>query len=264
MPTSLIVPVATAGIQYGASKLMESTSKGGGSSGKSFTPTGISAGGLESSFDGSGRIQVGSNAERMGLVRGLQENFGGLSGQLGLLRQSVAPGMSDLRKSRLGEIENARTAAVGNLRENLARRRVLGSSFGQDAITRAESEFAGQRDRVAAESFLQELELTNQLVTQEYDAGRRVFQTGLDELNLQADIGLKLAGAATQQLGAMARTEAELNAKEAAGAGKFFGEIMGPVAKAGGNAFGSLFSGGGGGGGFYGGSPATNPNLVPF
>src|SRR5690606_4802425 len=115
------------------------------------------------------------------------------------------------------------------LRENLARRRVLGSSFGQDAISRAESEFAGQRERVAAESFLAELEATNNLINQEFAARRQSFQTGLDELNLQAEIATKIATQASDQLGANARLEAALLAKEAEGRGKFFGETFGPL-----------------------------------
>lgn len=237
--TFLAGPLATAGATMLGSKLFGP--KGGSKAPlENFAPAGINAGGLSTGFSG-GNITVTPSAERLGLVRGISDSFGEKAGLLGLLRKSVAPGMSDLRTSRLGEIENARTSAIGNLRENLARRRVLGSSFGQDAITRAESEFAGQRDRVAAESFLQELELSNQLIDQEFTAARQVFQTSLDELNLEADVAVKLGAKATETLGANARALAELNAKEAAGAGKFFGQTFQPVADAFGKGVGEWF-----------------------
>lgn len=194
-----------------------------------FTPPGINAGGLTSSTAG-GSTSITSSGERRGLVQGVTDEFGNQADFLGGLRTAVAPGMSALRASRLAEIDNARTAAVGNLRDNMARRRVLGSSFGQDALARTEIEAGQARDKVAAETFLQELELTNALAAQEFEARRSAFETGLNELNLQADIATKLTAGASQQMGANARLEAELNAKSNAGAGKFAGQIMQPFA----------------------------------
>lgn len=239
--TALATSAITAGANYGLSKLMGGSSEG--SSATSFTPPGISAGGLSSSM-GSKGIEIKSSPYRRALVADLAGASGEQAGLLAELRGRVAPGISELRASRLSEIENARQSAIGNLRENLQRRRVLGSSFGNDAITRAESEFAGQRERVAAESFLQELEASNNLINQEFTVRRQQFQTGLDELNLQADLATKLAGAATTQMGANARLQAELDAKEAAGAGKFFGETIAPFTKQLGTSLGSMFKAG--------------------
>ena len=253
MPTSLIAPIVGSAVSFGASKLFG----GGGDSGGSaqaplqqFKPSGFNAGGLGASFGQDGTLSITPTAERLGAVRGLQDVFGNLAGELGGQRGLVAPGVSALRQQRLSEIENARASAVGNLRENLARRRVLGSSFGQDALSRAEAEFGGQRERVAAESFLQEFELTNQLINQQFGALRGQAQTGLDELNLQADIASKLSAGATGAMQKNAQALAELNAKEAAGKGKFFGDLIAPVAKGAGNAVASFFKPSGGGGNF--------------
>lgn len=243
--TALATSAVTAGANFGLSKLF------GGKKGEAqaglqpgaFAPTGFSAGGLTSGMS-NGNITITPSGQRLGLVGDVANTFAERAGLLSGLRDSVAPGISGLRASRLAEIDNARKAAIGNLRENMARRRVLGSSFGQDAIARAEKEFGQERERVAAESFLQELELTNQLINQEFEARRQQFQTGLDELNLQADVATKLAGVSTQQMGANARLLAELNAKEAAGAGKFFGETFGPFTKALGNSVAGFLGGG--------------------
>jgi hypothetical protein len=207
---------------------------------ENFQAPGINAGGLSSKMGANGVI-IESSPYRQAMVDASAAASGEQADLLGELRARVAPGISELRASRLSEIENARQSAIGNLRENLQRRRVMGSSFGNDALTRAETEFAGQRDRVAAESFLQELEASNQLINQEFTARRQQFQTGLDELNLQADIATKLAGNATTQMGANARLQAELDAKSAAGAGKFFGETMQPFTKQLGETLGGLF-----------------------
>lgn len=188
---------------------------------------GINAGGL-SGANGT----LTPTAERMALVSGVQGAFGNQADALGGLRARLAPGMSDLRTARLAEVENARASAVGNLRDNMARRRVLGSSFGQDALARAELSFGQEKDRVAAESLMQEIEGTARMIDMEGTARRGQYQAGLDELNLQADIAAKLSGAAATQMGAANRLEAELSAKSAAGAGKFFGETFKPVGDA--------------------------------
>lgn len=226
----------SAGVSAGASRLFGG---GGGSTAPAPVSAGINAGGL-SGANGT----LTADANRTGMVRSVADQFGNQADALGGLRARLAPGFSDLRASRLAEVENARTNAIGNLRENMARRRVLGSSFGQDALTRAEVEFGQQRDKVAAESLLQEIEGTQMLINQEFEARRGQFQTGLDELNLQADIATKLAAGATAQMGANARLEAELKAKEAAGAGRFFGQTFQPVANEVGRGISSFFNSG--------------------
>lgn len=206
---------------------------GGGSSKVPFgqTAVDINSGGLTSkSFKGD--VNLSSSPERQGIVGNIQRSFGDLSGELAALRGSVAPGFSDLRKSRLQAVENARLNAIGNLRDNLARRKVLGSSFGQDAITRAEAEFGQVQDRVEAETFLQELALTQDLIQKQYTAERAQFETGLNELNFQTEVGLKLAGKASDAYSAMTNTSMKLDAAAAEGAGKFAGSIAAPLAKA--------------------------------
>lgn len=247
--------VASSAISYGANKLL--APKGGSGSGSgsaqapltSFTPPGINAGGLTSSFGPNG-IGITADANRMAAVGGLQNTFGQQADALAGLRSTVAPGFSDLRTAALTDIENSRSAAIGNLRENLQRRRVLGSSFAQDAVSRGEAEFAKKKAETEAISYLQELEATQQLMQQEFAARRGVFQTGLDEMNLEATLAAGLAGKATDVLGKNAQVEAYLNAQEQAAQGKFIGNLVQPVADAAGKGFGkaagNFFSGGGG------------------
>lgn len=240
--TFLAGPLASAGVSFLGSKLFGGDDKNVDMSSvnaptQNFKPVNFNGGGLSSSFD-NGSISIGANSARQGLVNNLAGQFKNQASEISALRPSVAPGFSDLRASRLQEIENARTNAIGNLRENMARRRVLGSSFGQDALARAELEAGQAKSKIQAETFLQELEATNNLINQEFEARRGQFQTGLDELNLEASLASKLASSATDQLGANARIEsqlnmkgAELDAKAQEGKGKFFGQLVQPVAK---------------------------------
>lgn len=243
---SFLAPIAASAagslVTGGLSKLMG----GGSSSGSSlstFTPTGINAGGLASKINDAGNIQINPSAERTAAVTGVANTFGQQADALATLIPRVAPGISELRAARLGAIENARQSAVGNLRDNLARRRVLGSSFAQDAISRADSEFAQQSERAAAESFLQEMEMTTNLIQQQFSAQRGQFQTQLDEMNLEANLAATLAGKATDVLSKNAQVSALLDSKAQEGAGKFFGQLLQPVGNSVTKSLSSLFSG---------------------
>ncbi len=228
-------------IGAGASALLGGIFGGGGGSTTPENPfRGINAGGLSSSLTGD-TIKLTSNGLRSGLVGSVAATFPKQAAALSALRASVAPGASALRAARLAELENARRQATGDLRDNLARRRVLGSSFAQDSLARTDLAFAQQRDAVVAESFLQELQLTQQLTQAEFEARRGEFQTALDELNLQTEVATQLASGATAQLGANARLKAQLDADAAAGAGKFFGQLAAPIGDAAGKAISGLF-----------------------
>lgn len=193
-----------------------------------FQPQNASGGGLTVRSNG-GTTSVTSSAARTGLIGQISDTFGRAAGATEGLLPRVAPGFSALRSSMLSRVEDARRSSIGNLRDNLARRRVLGSSFGEDAISRADAEFARQKADVEAQTFLQELDLTNKLQQQAFEQRRGSFQVNLDELNLEAGIATKMAGLVTEQLGANARLEAQLDAQAQAGAGKFFGGLLGPL-----------------------------------
>jgi len=172
-------------------------------------------------------------AERMrGLLPEWQQEIGGVLGQ-------VQPGMGALTESRLGEIESARRRTVGNLRENLARRRIMGSSFAQDALSRAESEFAKQKADVAAQSKMEELALTNQLmqerramtaemINKAFQADVGSFTTELEDMKFQEGLATQIASGATAAFAANARLQSQINA-EAQGTGA---ELIGGIAGA--------------------------------
>lgn len=211
---------------------------------ESLKPVGIDAGGLKSTF-ANNSISINASPERSGLVGSIADRFLEQAGLTADLRAKVAPGLSDLRRVRLQEIENARKSSISNLRDNLARRRVLGSSFGEDAIARQELEFGQAKEKVAAESFLQEIDLTNQFINQEFELARSSFSTKLGELNIQAEIAANLGAQATDVLKASAQlqaqlamqkaatnaslsvAQAELDAKAQAGVGQLIGKVAG-------------------------------------
>lgn len=174
-----------------------------------YSSPGFNAGGLSTSFSGN-NYNVSPDANRTGVVNDISSNFRNLGDITGGLRATVGPGFNDLLNARLNSLGDSATSAIGDLRQNLQARRVLGSSFGQDTISRAQSEFQRNRDSIIADNFTKSLDANNQLLKQQYDAYNQSFQANLGELNLEANIANGLTGKASEILAANAQTTAKL------------------------------------------------------
>lgn len=160
----------------------------------------------------------------------------------------VEPGFGRLTDARVLAIDNARQRESSNLRDSLNQRRVLGSSFADNALNRQALEFAQEEESARAESFLQEMDMTRQFVleraqleeaqvnnvtnaaVQAAASEAKAAGVQLDELNALAGIASNAASQATQvsmfnsQLDMQA---AQMNAKAASGEGGFLGTLAG-------------------------------------
>lgn len=221
---------------------------GGGSSGgggnatqplQNFSPTNINTGGF--SFSGKDLISGGSTPERLNLIGQISGLFGNQATQVAGLRPGLETGFSQLRTSlspaslnasltaRLKQIEDARIRSTGDLRENLSNRRVLGSSFGMNALSRADAEFGRLSEQAVAETELakreaaiqeattklQEIDATKQLISEEFALRRESVNTFINNLNVEAQIATQLASNATSALSANAQMQSKLLQQEA-------------------------------------------------
>jgi hypothetical protein len=233
----------------------------GGLNGAKFT--GFNGGGLSSTMN-NGTIGVNASTDRLGVIGKLANLFPEFGDQYAQLRARLDPASGALKTAALSEIENTRTRAIGNLRDNLQRRRVLGSSFAQDTLANAEAEFAQQRAKTSADIDMQAIEATQQLLGQELEVRQGEFTTWLGELNLQAGLSAELASAYQSETNANARALAAIignltsnsqnvnaaNLRQAAtlaaeadkGQGALLSELTKPLASAFGSGVQSLFS----------------------
>src|SRR5690242_19388374 len=189
-----------------------------------FVPPGFNAGGLSSTFGANG-YTVSPSADRTGAVSNIANTFSAQAGDIGNLRSQFAPGYSALRAAQLANIQNNRRAAVGDVSQNLQNRRVLGSSFAQDAINRTAASYDEQEKNAIAQTYLQELEAQHQLIQTQYAASVNSFKTVLDEMNLEAGPAADMTTRVSSALANVANANAKLQADASAGAGKFFGTI---------------------------------------
>lgn len=177
-------------------------------------PININAGGLSTNLNGN-NLSVTSSGSRNNLVNNISGQYGDYASLLQGLRNQVTDPINGLQAVRLAQNENARKQAIGNLRDNLARRRVLGSSFAQDALTRSNLEFAQNADQIKNASYLQSLDAQQQLANQEYQARVNQFNTKLNELNLQGTLGQNLAQQGNQLAAQIAQLKTQLAAQGA-------------------------------------------------
>lgn len=130
--------------------------------------------------------------------------LGGLRGELSALRGEIRPGFGRLTESRIAGLRDQQRRSVGNLREELSRRRVMGSSFAAREVAALEAEFARQEDMIRAESFLTELGMSAELIAQE--AGLIGSQTEMQQQGAQliADFLTAEGGLVAQEFAARA------------------------------------------------------------
>ena len=180
------------------------------------TPS-FSGGGLTgTSINGVGSVTP--TADRTNAIGGLTGAADTAANTFGDLFETVKPGFNDLLASRLNIFNDSARSAIGDLSQNLSARRILGSSFGQDTLSRARSEFGRQRDAIVADNFLKSLEAQRQLTANQFDARIKAFQPKLDELNLEAGLAVQLSQAGSAAMNAAAQFNAKnQNAASAAG-----------------------------------------------
>jgi hypothetical protein len=168
------------------------------------------------------------------LLAGFRGFSTGAASDIRGLRDQVVPGFGALTDVRRQANENARDRAISNLGANLRRRRVAGSSFGNTAMTQAELAFGQEDQKIRAESKLQELAMTQQLIDRELQISTGAITTELNQMLNEGKIAANLTGVAqqaasnyTQVLNDAAQAQARLRTAQIEGVGKMIGQVAG-------------------------------------
>lgn len=192
----------------------------------SYQPITFTSPGLSANYNGDS-ITLNRSSGINSNLTGLSGAFANQATELGALRSQLAPGFGAITQSALAGLENRRRAAIGNLRENLQRRRVLGSSFASDALSRAEAEFSQQESEIRAEAKLKEVALQNELINQQAQARAQQFQTFLDQFNFEAQLATQLSTGVSAIMAENARAQAEVNSNSQMANADFLSGMIG-------------------------------------
>lgn len=207
-------------------------------------PLQFTAGGFRTRLTGpddNRRLRVRSSRKRRDLVSGIRDVLSRGASELSDIRTGVDTPLTRLREAIVGgneaalqRIEDARRRTIGDLSQNLRRRRVLGSSFGQDQIARGGAEFGrlkAEQETQAAERLartaLAELDIRTDLIERETAFAQQALQTSLDELNLEANLAANLAAGFDQTLQRNRETLLEVMQAGASGVGQIIGTGIG-------------------------------------
>lgn len=135
------------------------------------------------------------------------------------LRDSVAPGFGGVTDARVGAARDAGQANISTLRSDLERRKVLGSSFAADTLSRATLEMGKNIGEAKAQSFMEELDANSKLLDAQYKDLMQAVSVQLQELQVSAGVstGLTQNSLAAQQL----------YAQQLASQGQMFGTMAG-------------------------------------
>ncbi len=108
-------------------------------------------------------------AEVKGLIPGVQSAYKGAIAGTDSSLAGLNPGYGDVTNARVKAIQDQASKSSSDLRGDLARRRVIGSSFAGDALARDKAEFAKQEADSRAKSYLEELDAKTKLIQTKLD-----------------------------------------------------------------------------------------------
>jgi len=192
----------------------------------SFQPSGFSSGGLTGQFQDN-QFNIANTGLAQGLTQqgsaATNQRIGDLQGFAGQLD----PLMGAVTQAGVQSLRNTSRRTIGNLSQQLQRRRVLGSSFAQDAINRAQAEFGQREAELQSQMALQSLQAQAQLTDQANQARIQDVQSQIAQMNFESGLAAQLSGQATSALNANAQLNAQLQANLGQQETDLYGSVFG-------------------------------------
>lgn len=227
----------------------------GGGQQVNYTPSGISNPTGYSVGPGGG---ISDSSTLQTNIGQLQSTFGQAANATAGLAATVQPGFSQLRRAGLQQINTTAKANLSTLQNNLAQRRIQGSSFANSQISQANADTEQQKANFTAQAYVDELNASNTLLQQQYQYSASQYSVAINQSNIESSTAASLVSNINSTLASTASVQAELDAKAAAGAGSAVGTVLGLGTGGGNTVGGSLVSSAGTGlSSLFGGSTAA-------
>lgn len=176
---------------------------------RNWSPVSFTTPGLTGNVTREG-VSLTPSTTRTDAFANLSNIFSTQASELGGVKDQVSGAFGAMAKAGSEALSSSRRKAIGNLRENLTRRRVMGSSFGEDALSRAEAEFGQKEAQFLAETKLKELEAQTNLINQQAQAAAQEFTTQINQMNIDANLAANLTQNMNTLLSGLAQAEAGL------------------------------------------------------
>jgi len=155
-------------------------------------PVSFAGPGLGINISSTGDITMNRTPEAQGVMDRLLSGMNVDEAAYSDLLSQIRPGFGRLTDARTKEISRAAERAVGNLRDNLARRNMAGASFAEQQIGSLQAEFAALEDKARAESIVEELKMTNDVISSRTQARNQSIATAWDQIQFEGNLGGQL------------------------------------------------------------------------
>lgn len=233
METAIIGAAVSSAVSAGANKLFGGKKQSAGSTFGGINMPGV----LSGSMGPGGVVQFSSG---LGAYTGdMDTNAREQVNALDELRGQIIPGFGKLSSAtgavydqRRADLRDAQRAATGDLRANIARRKILGSSFADDSLSRLDAEYQKQQNALAAEqgqlqaqNALQELDASLKTLTQRGEIRRQLVLDKVELMGMQANQALQFAQLASGAMQASTELNANLLKQSATAKGAQFGGL---------------------------------------
>jgi hypothetical protein len=143
---------------------------------------------------------VSRTGETQGFMDRLMAGLGADENSYQDLLSQIRPGFGRLSEAQQEQIKNSYAQRYGDLRSQLARRRVLGSSFANADLERMNLERDQQMRASMAESMVQELKMTGDVLKAQTDSRNQTIQTAFSQLQFEGNLGINLTNMVMQSM----------------------------------------------------------------
>jgi len=170
----------------------------GGSGLNSLGPFAVTGPGANIQSFSKGDINADIGPQAQSYLDSLSGLTGTTNNALSGLLARVDPTFGDLVNSSVNAIRNARQRTVSDLGASLARRRVLGSSFGQDAVTRTGLDYDNLEAQTRAQGVLESIDAQSKLLNMQLANAQSLAEQELKQANFATSSAINLING-TQQ-----------------------------------------------------------------
>lgn len=204
---------------------------------------------------GQGAVKLNPSGSERGFMNRLRKGLRTDNKAYGKLLRQLRPGFGALSQAAETELENRKMSAIGDLRDQMSKRRVLGASFAQGEEDALRSEYDQQIFQAKAEAKVQELQMTQQVINDRNTARLNTITQAFSQLNFRSELGANLMARAQDNMTQLKGLMMDLAKAKAGMAGEFGlaeAEMSMGESEAMGNIFGSVA-----------GQLGSNPNFIP-
>jgi hypothetical protein len=149
--------------------------------------------GFETGMDGDKAFgKVTRSGETQGFMDRLLAGLGADESSYQELLSQIRPGFGRLSEATQEQIRNQYAKRFGDLREQLGRRRVLGSSFSNAELDRMKLEEDQQTRLAMSQAMIEELKMTSDVLKSQTDSRNQTIQTAFSQLQFEGNLGINL------------------------------------------------------------------------